>query len=97
MDDLWQIARYYAVGKRSPAAAERVVMAIRDTCGRAGADPGIGRPRKAIEPDLRSKPVRRYPYTIFYRLARPGAGFRVEVLRILHQRSDMEAALAELG
>jgi plasmid stabilization system protein ParE len=85
------------VEKRNPVAADRVIMAIRDACSRAGLDPGIGRRRKAINPGLHNKLVRRYPYTIFYRLARTESGFSVEVLRILHQRSDTEAALADLG
>ena len=87
------IARYYKAEKRNPSAAERAVRAILDACSRAGADPGIGRKRSDIEAGLYSKPVRRYPYTIFYRLAPPGAGFRIEVARILHQRRDVEAAV----
>jgi plasmid stabilization system protein ParE len=93
LEDLSQIARYYKVDKRNPRAAERAVQAIRDACSRVGADPGIGKQRSDIETGLYSKPVRRYPYTIFYRLAPPGAGSRIEVARILHQRRDVEAAV----
>ncbi len=72
-------------------------MAIRETCSRAGADPGIGRPRSDIEPGLYAKLARRYPYMIFYRLAQPESGFRVDIARILHQRRDIGASLSDLG
>jgi plasmid stabilization system protein ParE len=96
-DDLARIARYYKIKKRNPAAADRVVLAIRDTCSRAGADPGIGRPRSDIEPGLYLKLSRRYPYMILYRLAQPETGFRVDIARILHQRRDLGALLSDLG
>jgi toxin ParE1/3/4 len=95
LDDLSRIARYYTVEKRNPVAAERVVLSIRDACSRAGADPRIGRARNDIKPGLRSNPVRRYPYTIIFRVAPPGAGSRIEVVRVLHQRRDVEASLSE--
>jgi toxin ParE1/3/4 len=45
----------------------------------------VGRPRDELTPGLRSVLV--HPHVIFYRVADE----RVEIVRVLHQRRDLEA------
>ena len=64
---------------RSPQGAERVRRAIADAIDRCETDPRIE--SKTDEPDLFRRPLRKYRYTIFYRilLAREG----IEIARII--------------
>lgn len=62
------------------------------TYARLSAHPASGSPRYAYElgiAELRSVPVGRYPYLIFY-VERPAA---VDVWRILHAKRDIPASL----
>lgn len=93
--DIKDIIRYYAVDKANPSAAENVVRAIRDTCKRAGEDPETGRARPDIRPGVRVKLVRGYPFAVYFRIAQPGAAFRVQILRILHQRRSVDPRALE--
>jgi plasmid stabilization system protein ParE len=86
------IADFYAVERKNPAAARRVVQAIRATCQRAGEDPLLGRARSELGEHLRSKIVLEYPYLVYFRASPRG---RVEIVRILHQARDVETAFRE--
>lgn len=71
---------YTTIAAGSPAAASRVVQAIRSQCELAADFPFAS--AATDEPDVRRLPIVRFPYTIFFRV-RPG-GDVVEVARILH-------------
>jgi toxin ParE1/3/4 len=79
--DIEDIGRF--VGIRNPAAAARVVSAIRRACERLGDFPGIGRAGR--HPGTREWAVGKTPYVIIYRRARDDADI-VEILRIYHGR-----------
>lgn len=72
-----------------------MISAIRDTCRRAGEDPQLSCSRDELGSDFRSKVVLEYPYLVFFRPSPPDSGFRVQVIRILHQAQDVEAAFSE--
>ena len=76
LDDLRGIHDYIAGDK--PAAARRVVAAVRDATNVLREQPGLGRAGR-IE-GTRELVVRRYPYIIAYRQAAE----RVEVLAVVH-------------
>lgn len=59
-----------------------------------GRHPATGSPRYALElglPGLRSWPLKRFPYLVFY----AEAASHVEVWRVLHQARDVPAWLQE--
>ena len=60
--------------------AERVRVAIAKAVDRCAANPRIG--TKADEPGLFRWPLRKYQYTIFYRVLPAGDG--IEIARIVH-------------
>ena len=64
---------------RSPQGAERVRKAIAEAVDRCEADPRIG--SKTDEPGVLRRPLRKYRYTIFYRLLPAGTG--IEIVRIV--------------
>jgi len=58
--------------------------------------PAAGSPRIGLElnlPGLRSRPLRRFPYRLFY-IERDG---HIDVWRVLHERRDIPAFLREAG
>lgn len=61
--DLREIAAL--VAERNPAAAERLILALRETTRNLARFPGLGRARPDIARDVRSFPVGRY--LILYR------------------------------
>ena len=65
---------------RSPQSAERVRKAIVQAIDRYGDDPRIG--SKTDELDVFRLPLRKFRYTIFYRLLPAGEG--IEIARIGH-------------
>ncbi len=71
------------------------MQAIREVCGQAERHPGSGTDQSADGAGLRSIVVHPYPYVVFYRIAAPEDAFSVEIVRILHQRRDIEQALRE--
>jgi plasmid stabilization system protein ParE len=76
LSDLIEIAAYYAAFQNN--AGERVGARIREVAARIARSPQIGRP--VVErPGVRVVPLRRYPYLIFYRVAR-------DAVRIIHIR-----------
>lgn len=61
----------------------------------AGEDPQLSRVRQELGPRVQSKIVRDYPYSVYFRRAPSHVRARVQVVRILHQARDVEAAFAE--
>jgi toxin ParE1/3/4 len=87
VDDLWD---YYAVNA-SLEIADRIVEEVEAAARRVALHPFHGRLRDEIVPGLRS--VRSPAYIVFYRLV-PGG---IEIVRVLHERRDLDAALQELS
>lgn len=87
--DVDQIWDYYAEAA-APDTADRMIATIFSSVERITAHPFQGRSRADIRDGLRS--VRAAPYIVFYRFE-PG---RVQIVRVLHERRDIEVALADL-
>lgn len=81
--DLEEIGDY--IHAENPAAAMRLIAALRTRCARIANAPRGGTPRFNLWPGLRSVPFRRY--VIFYTLD----GNRVRIERILHGARDIDA------
>lgn len=91
--DLRDTAAHYAV-EVDAATAHRFVDAAQQAFTLIGRQPRIGSPRYAVEldwPGLRTHPVRRFPYFIFY-LEQTD---HLDVLRVLHAHRDIPASLQE--
>jgi toxin ParE1/3/4 len=79
--DLETIQDYIA--RDRPGASLDWVNALEERCVRVAQNPGWGRPREYLRPDLRSLPFGRY--LISYRQTTPG----VEIVRVLHAARDL--------
>jgi toxin ParE1/3/4 len=79
--DLEEIEDY--ISKDNPDAALRLVRKIRTKCSLLSRQPGTGRNRSELRPELRGFPVGNY--LIFYQPSREG----IEVIRILHGARDV--------
>jgi toxin ParE1/3/4 len=79
---IWQ----YGVEEWSEEIAEKHLFEIEHMCGRLIETPMLGKLRDEIIAGMKSIAVR--PHVVFYHLSK-GA---VEVVRILHQRSDVDDA-----
>ena len=86
--DLEAMAEYYR--DKSPAAGDRVAVAIEQRCRRAAAHPLMGTPREELGAGVRTSPVA--PYLIFYR-PEPGG---VQVLRVVHGARDIDPPMFDL-
>jgi toxin ParE1/3/4 len=87
------VAHYIAEG--AEAAALGFINASEKAYRHIGLHPAISSPRYAHElnlPGLRSWPLTRYPYLVFY-VERPD---RVDVWRVLHGQRDVPAWMQEL-
>ena len=85
--DVDEIIKYY-LETSSEAIALGFVDALESAYAEIGLNPAIGSPRYAYElelPGLRSWPLKRYPYLIFY-LERDA---HIDVWRVLHGRRDV--------
>ncbi|NBC48460.1 MAG: type II toxin-antitoxin system RelE/ParE family toxin [Gammaproteobacteria bacterium] len=85
--DVDEIIAYY-LETSSEAIALGFVDALESAYAEIGSNPAIGSPRYAYElelPGLRSWPLKRYPYLIFY-LERDA---HIDVWRVLHGRRDV--------
>ncbi|MBK1707038.1 type II toxin-antitoxin system RelE/ParE family toxin [Halochromatium glycolicum] len=85
--DVDEIIAYY-LETSTEAVALGFVDALESAYDRIGFDPAIGSPRYAYElalPGLRSWPLKRYPYWIFY-LERD---HHIDVWRVLHGSRDL--------
>lgn len=88
------IDRYLTEAGAGPALA--LIDAVERAFGHIARHPDSGSPRYAHEldlPGLRTWPVRRHPYLIFY-IARED---HIDVLRILHAARDVPASLTANG
>ena len=88
--DVVEIWRYLAE-EASIKTADQLLRQIISAVERVAERPLTGRARDALRPGLRS--VLAHPYIVFYRIA--GGG--IEVVRVLHQRRNLAAALSEGG
>jgi toxin ParE1/3/4 len=89
--DLRDAAAHYAA-QVDAATARRVIDAVEEAFALIARQPGIGSPRYAVEldwPGLRTQPVQRFPYLIFY-LEQTD---HLDVLRVLHAHRDVPASL----
>ena len=86
--DLFDISGYLTV-EASARIAEKYLRAIDRASKRIRTRPLSGRPRDELISGLRSVLV--HPYVVFYRTA----GFTVEIVRVVHQRRDLDAIFAD--
>ena len=87
--DVEEIIDYYLAEGASRAAAD-FVTEFQRALDRIAAHPAIGSPRYALElriPRLRSWPLRRFPYLVFY----VEQDAYLEVWRVLHGQRDVPA------
>lgn len=85
----------YYLKEGAAQAALGLVDALEDAYALLGRHPGLGASRYAYEldlPGLRSWPLRRFPYLIFYVELED----RVDVWRVLHNRRDIPASMQAL-
>jgi toxin ParE1/3/4 len=91
--DIERVTDYY-VTEAGPAVALRFVDAVELALGQISRLPLSGSLRFSYEleiPDLRVRPVARFPYLVFYVVGDEIA----EVWRILHTRRDIPSAIAD--
>lgn len=86
-NEIWD---YYAQAA-SPETADRLLTEVFVAVARVAAHPLHGRPRADLREDLRCVSVS--PYIVF---SRTGTD-RIEVVRILHERRNLEGVLTESG
>jgi toxin ParE1/3/4 len=86
--DLIEIGLYIAYD--NPAAADRLLEAIDETCRLLSSRPELGRKRPDLAPEVRSFPVR--GHVIFYRCVAEG----IQILRVLHGARDIPAQFENL-
>lgn len=80
----------YNMAQAAAAAALGFIDAVEEAYAHIGRHPATGSPRYAHElsiPGLRSWPLRRYPYLVFYVELADG----VDVWRVLHGQRDIPA------
>jgi toxin ParE1/3/4 len=81
--DVAEILLY--VRARSPQAARRVKQSITRTIHFLGENPKAGQRRDDLSPGIRSLPVDRYDYLVFYEPLRDG----ILAIRVLHGSRDV--------
>lgn len=86
--DLREIWRYYA-REASAEVADGILLELRTAGDRAADRPLLQRLRERLGAGLRVMLVR--PYLLFYRLNDTD----VEIVRVLHERRDIEAAFSD--
>jgi toxin ParE1/3/4 len=92
--DVADAVEYY-LAEQAFTAANGLVGELQRALRQIGRQPAIGSTRFAHElglPGLRSWRLRRFPYTVFY-LERAD---HIDVWRVLHERRDLPAWLAEV-
>ena len=90
LEDLRDAYAYYA--QTAPHAADDLLAELEDARRHIESHPDTGSPRYGLLldiPELRSWPLDRFPYLIFY-MERPD---HLDVLRLLHQSRDIAAEL----
>jgi len=94
-DDIDAALDYYR-GEAGQAVAMRMVDAVERALTHVARHPHHGSLRLGYElgvPELRTWPVPRFPYLIFY----VERDTRIDVWRVLHTRRDIPAALADIS
>ena len=84
----------YYIGEAGPKVAEQFVDALERTVTQIGRSPQTGSLRFSYEleiPDLRVRPVGRFPHLVFYVFDDDA----VAVWRVLHTRRDIPSAIAD--
>jgi len=92
LGDVDQAITHY-LEQDAAAAALGFVDALEHAYAHISKQPGTGSPRYAHElglPDLRSWPLSRYPYLVFY----VERADHIDVLRVLHMKRDIPAWMA---
>lgn len=85
--DVQEIWRYYASTQTTTSdAADKMLSRVREAGVRAAKRPLMWRPRQEAR-GLRAIPAS--PYLLFFRVA----GSNVEIVRVLHQKRDIAAAI----
>jgi toxin ParE1/3/4 len=77
---------HYGADEWSEQIAEKHLFEIEHMCGRLVEMPTLGKPRDELIAGMKSFVVR--PHVVFYQLSKG----ELEVVRILHQRVDVEGA-----
>ena len=93
--DLREAAAHLAA-EVDAVTARRFIDAVEQAFELLARQPGIGTPRYAVEldwPGLRTHPVQRFPYLIFY----VEQTDHLDVLRVLHAHRDIPASLKAAG
>jgi toxin ParE1/3/4 len=91
--DIERVADYYS-GEAGPAGALRFVDAVERALSQISRSPLSSSLRFSYEleiPDLRVRPMARFPYLVFFVVGDEIA----EVWRILHTRRDIPSAIAD--
>jgi toxin ParE1/3/4 len=86
----------YYLKEHAPEAALALADALEDAYALLSRHPAVGAPRYAVEldiPGLRSWPLSRFPYVIFY-VERED---HIDVWRVLHGRRDVPALMQDPG
>jgi toxin ParE1/3/4 len=73
----------------SPDIADKKLRDIHHACRFLERNSLPGRPRDGLVPGMRS--ILAHPYVVFFRVAAAG----VEVVRVLHQRQDLDAIFGD--
>jgi toxin ParE1/3/4 len=93
--DLRDSAAHYAA-EGDAATTRRFIDTVEQAVGLLPRQPGIGSPRYAVEldwPGLRTHPVQRLPYLVFY--LEQTDHLYVDVLRFVHAHRDIPASLQD--
>jgi toxin ParE1/3/4 len=94
-DDIERAVDHY-LDEAGAEVAGRLVDALERALGNLARQPKLGSLRFSYDlgiPDLRSWPVQRFPYLIFY----IEQDDQLDVWRVLHDRRDIPATLATSG
>jgi toxin ParE1/3/4 len=86
--DLFDISSYLTT-EASATTADKYLRKIGRACERVRSRPLTGRARGEVMPGLRSVLV--HPYVVIYRVTASS----VDVIRVLHQRRDVDAIFAD--
>ncbi|MCV2365740.1 type II toxin-antitoxin system RelE/ParE family toxin [Paucibacter sp. DJ1R-11] len=94
LQDIDEALAYY-LGEQAQAAASGFIDALQKAFDHIGRHPATGSPRYAHElnvPGLRSWPLSKYPYLVFY----VERSDHIDVWRVLHGHRDIPAWMQEV-
>ncbi|MDZ7938851.1 MAG: type II toxin-antitoxin system RelE/ParE family toxin [Rhodoferax sp.] len=93
LEDVVQAITHY-LEQDAEAAAQGFVDALERAYAHISKHPGTGSPRYAHElgiPDLRSWPLSKYPYLVFY----VERADQIDIWRVLHMKRDIPAWMVD--